>query len=58
MRERDQGGGQREKKRSKEGKREGKRDRYREGGGPGLWAGPGVSRQMGECETGGTDARL
>lgn len=33
MRERDQGGGQREKKRSKEGKREGKRDRYREGGG-------------------------
>lgn len=57
MRERDQGGGQREKKRSKEGKREGKRDRYREGG-PGLWAGPGVSRQMGECETGGTDARL
>lgn len=58
MREREiKGEGRGRKKRSKEGKREGKRDRYREGG-AGLWAGPGVSRQMGECETGGTDARL
>lgn len=57
MRERSRGRAEGEKK-IKRGEERGKERQIQRGGGAGLWAGPGVSRQMGECETGGTDARL
>lgn len=58
MREREIKGEGRGRKKDQKRGRERERETDTERGGPGLWAGPGVSRQMGECETGGTDARL